>query len=656
MPRAPGIILGQVFMEKNNKKNVHSVPPQAVIDFLKKTLPFNELDEDALRWLSNKVTVDFYPRGTILFKQDKTDVKYLYLIQKGGVKIYLTDEQGEISLKDFRGEGSYFGALPIIQESRANLNVETVEDTFCFLLEKDAFLELIQSCPKFAQYYLKSFSEKFIRTAYAELRQSRVTPRAESSLYLFSVQVGDIIKTKPEMIPGSETVQNAAAIMSEMHIGSLLVTDPSGKLVGIVTDKDLRTKVVARGLGYNTPVSEVMTFPVRTIPAHLPCFDALLHMMSNQIHHLAVENRGEIAGIITAHDIMVLQGSSPLYLFREIVAQRNIEGLYALSQKVPLVIRSLIEEGAKANNITRMITVLNDHILNRLLTLLQEKIGAPPVPFCWLLMGSEGRKEQTFRTDQDNALIYMDPEDSSQRKMAREYFDIFGKEAIEHLVKCGYPRCKGNIMASNPKWCQPYSVWKGYFEDWIFKPEPMEVLHATIFFDFRPGYGHMSLGTDLREHLTELAQQQEIFLLHLAKDCLEMRPPLSFFKNFIVEKNGEHKNLLDIKTRGLVPFVDFARLMALKYGVRETNTLGRLQLLGEADNISHELYRETTEAYEFQMQLRLVHQLRMMEQGKQPNNYINPGDLTDLEKQTLKEAFGVIGRIQGYIKDIFPMI
>ncbi len=643
-------------MHQQDKKDVHSVTPEVVIEFLKKTLPFNELDDETLNKIAAECTVDFFPKGTTIFRQDETEVEYLYIIQKGGVKIYLKDEEGMVTLKDFRGEGSYIGALPIIQGTKANLNVETVEDTFCFLLKKETFLDLIQSNPRFAQYYLKSFSEKFLRTAYAELRQHRVAPRTEGTLYLFSVQVGDLIKRKPQTVPASATLQSAAAKMAEYHIGSLLVTDEKGEIVGIVTDKDLRTKVVAQGRSINEPVGNIMVSPVETVGSHKVCFDALLLMMSKKIHHLAVERQGKIIGVITSHDIMVLQGSSPLYLFREIVSQRKIEGLYPLSQKVPLIVRTLIEEGAKPNNITRMITILNDHILDRLLTLMQEKLGPAPVPFCWLLMGSEGRKEQTFRTDQDNALMYQDPETESEKQQAQEYFKVFGQEAIEHLVKCGYPRCPGDIMASNPKWCQPYTVWKNYFDEWVLRPEPKQVLHATIFFDFRPGYGELNMGYELREHLNKMTQRQEIFLLHLAKDCLESRPPLTFFKNFIVEKDGEHKNRLDIKTRGLVPFVDFARLMSLKYGIKETNTLGRLELLYENEHISKELYTETVEAYEFQMQLRFVHQLQMMEAGKQPDNYINPRELSDLEKQTLKEAFAVIGRLQSIIKDVFPMI
>ncbi len=638
----------------NGKKSLGDTKP--VVDFLKNTIPFNELPEDVLEGMVKDIEVDFFPKGSILFKQDETEVSHLFIIQKGGVKLFLKDEDGEISLKDFRSEGSYIGALPIIHGSRANFTVETVEDTFMLLLPKERFLKLIETYPRFAQFFLKSFSEKFLLNAYRQLRQRRFESRPDSALYLFSVQVGEIIKRSPEVIDAGEAIKEAASRMAELHIGSLLVSDPKGEIVGIITDKDLRNKVVATGLGVHEPVSKVMASPVETIPAHTVAFDALLTMMRKQVHHLAVEKGGKIIGVITTHDIMVLQGTSPLYIFREIVSQRTIEGLYPISNKVPQVIHTLLDEGAKSNNITRMITVLNDHILDRLLTLLQEEMGPPPLPFCWMLMGSEGRKEQTFRTDQDNALLYQDPTNEEERGTARAYFKSFAKAAIDHLIKCGFPPCPGEIMASNPRWCQPYSQWEEYFRDWITTPEPKEVLHATIFFDFRPGYGDLPLGERLRDYLAGSCPKQHIFLFHLAKNCLESRPPLSFFKNFIVEKNGEHKNRLDLKKRGLVPFVDFARLLSLKHGMRETNTVERLQALYEADVISHELYTETREAYEFQMQLRLVHQMRMLEEGKTPDNYINPADLTDIEKQTLKEAFSVINRLQSVIKEMVPLV
>jgi CBS domain-containing protein len=639
------------------KPETHDADPGAVLEFLLKTLPFNEFDRETLQTLAQKCTIDFFPKNTLVLQQDTTEVSNLYLIYRGGVKVYLTDAEGVVSLLDFRGEGGYFGALGIIRGSRANFNVETVEDTFCFLLDKQAFLELIETNPRFAQYYLKRFSEDIVGAAYSELRSRKVKNRPQDAFYLFSVEVQDVIKRPLEVIPGSQTIQEAATHMSKLEIGSLLVQDQAGDIVGIVTDKDLRTKVVAMGLEYGASVADIMSAPVQSISAHSVCFDALLQMMNQQVHHLAVARGKEIIGVITAHDIMVHQGTSPLYLFREIVAQRKIEGLYSLSQKVPMVVRTLVEEGAKANNITRMITVLNDHIVQRLLILLYDEMGPAPYPFCWLTLGSEGRREQTFKTDQDNALIYATPPDDwEQIKAGKLYFRRFGNRAIQHLEACGYPLCRGEMMASNPKWRKPYAVWQAYFDRWISAPEPQEVLHATIFFDFRPVYGNMELSERLRDHLCAQAPTKGIFLMHLAKDCLASRPPLTFFRNFIVEKDGVHKNRLDLKTRGLVPFVDFARLLALRHGVRETNTLARLQILAERECIPRELYSETRDAYEFQMQLRLVHQLRMMEAGQSPNNYIDPAELSDLEKQTLKEAFAVISRIQTYVKDEFRVV
>lgn len=639
-----------------SSNNVHAVAPEVVLEFLARTLPFNELDADTLRNLATRCLIDFFPKGTVIFRQGQTQVQHFYLIQKGGVKIYLKDEDGTVTLKDFRGEGEYFGALPIIQGTNmANLNVETVEDTFCFLFPREAFLSLIQSSPKVTHYFLRSMSEKLVKTAYAQLRQHKIAPRTESALFLFSAQVGDIVKGAPKTIAATDSVQLAAARMTELHIGSLLVHDQEKKIIGIITDRDLRTKVVASALDYQTPVSQIMATPLKTIPSHRVCFDAMLQMMHLSIHHLAVEQQGNIIGVITTHDIMLLQGTSPLYLFREIVAQRTIEGLYPLAKKIPAVIRTLIEEGAKANNITRMITVLNDHILDRLLTLLIEELGPPPLPFCWLVMGSEGRREQTFITDQDNALLYGQPENEAQGELAAAYFKALGEKAIDHLIACGYPRCPGEIMASNPKWRQSITEWRGYFDHWLHRPEPLEVMHSAIFFDFRAAYGDATLAEGLRQYLVRNVPQQEIFLLHLAQNALEARPPLSFFRNLIVEKDGEHKNSLDLKKKGLTPFVDFARLFALKHGIPENNTLGRLQILHEDGHLSHELYSETVKAYEFLMQLRLIHQLRMIEQQQPPDNHLNPADLSELEKQTLKEAFEVVRRLQSHIRQEYRL-
>jgi CBS domain-containing protein len=637
--------------------DVHSEAPEVVVEFLANIMPFNELDDAKLHEIARHVKVDFFPKGVKLLTAGVTELTHLYLIQQGGVKSSIVDDEGEVTLKDYRGESSYIGALPIIRGTVANLDIETVEDTFCFLLPREIFLDLINTQPGFPQYYLKSFSEKIVTTAYTELRSHKMTRRGDEDLYLFSMQVGDIVKHDPCSVVTDTTIQQAAKTMAENRIGSLLVHAPDDpdNIIGIITDRDLRNKVLAQGRDYNEPVEKIMSSPVGTVLSQSVCFDALLRMMSTGIHHLGVERRGRIIGVVTSHDIMLLQGNSPYSLFKEIGKQQEIQGLYPLSQKIPEMIRNLIKEGAKAGNIARMISILNDHILERLLTLLEEEMGKPPVDYCWLLMGSEGRREQTFKTDQDNAIIYVDPQTDEERQSAEDYFAAFARKAIDHLVNCGYPLCPGEIMAVNPKWCQPVSVWKGYFENWVSAPDPQELLHATIFFDFRAGYGKASLAADLRQHLNAISARQEIYLLHLARECMAGRAPLSFFKNFIVEKDGEHINKLDIKRQGLTPFVNFARVLALQHGIKETNTLSRLHVLSKEKVIGEELWAMAVEAYEMQMQLRLIHQLNQIEEGILPDNYIDPANLSDLEKRMLRDSFEVIERLHGVLKTMFPV-
>jgi CBS domain-containing protein len=636
------------------KNSPHKEANSLVLDFLQGVLPFSDLDAESRRTLARDCSIDFIPKGTRFLVQGKTRVDYLYLIQRGGVKLYLTDEEGRDILADFRGEGSYVGALALIRNSLANLNVETIEDSFFIRIKKERFVDLVNSNPLVAQYYLKAFSESYLNRALVELRQGRLASEAQNSIALFSTKLKDMVRRPLLTVEAEKSIQEAAEVMRQNGVGSLAVTH-EGYIAGIVTDKDFRNKVLAKGVSAQDSVRSIMSSPLLALDSGSSCFDALLFMMREQIHHLGLSEAGKIRAMISSHDFMLMQGRSPFSLFKDILNARSYDSIYELSGKIPRMAQNLFSEGIKAINLARMISVLNDLILERLLILLQEELGPPPARFVWLLLGSEGRKEQTLRTDQDNALLYEDVQDAQKKKQCAEYFSLLGQKTIEHLVNCGYPRCPGEVMASNPKWNQSYSEWEKYFKFWIAAPEPDQVLHSTIFFDFRSGYGAHELATGLRESITPLARREDVFLRYLAEDCLSNRPPLTFFRNFMVEKDGENKNTLDLKTRGLVPLIDFARLMALKYGITETNTLDRLQFLSQAGEISEELYLEIVEAYEFMMQLRLGHQLRLLEEGKAPDNHINPAEFTELEKRTLKEAFGIIGRVQAYIRDAFRL-
>lgn len=633
---------------------VLTADPTQIVPFLKKTLPFSELDDETLNKLGAKFSIDFYPKGTPVLRRGETMVEHLMLIQRGGMKLYLTRDDGEVKLVDFRGEGGVVGTLGCIRNTYASLNVDTVEDTFVFKLPKADFQELVEKHPAVAHFFLKSFSEDYVSKAFSELRQQHLSMCPDTSLYMFSMRVGDIIKRSPIKMASGQTVREAASLMNREGIGSLLITDPYERPEGIVTDKDLR-RAIAEGESYDSPVEFIMSSPVATVAHTEVCFEALLKMMSGKIHHLAVTRNDKVLGMITSHDIMVLQGRSPIALFRDIQGQREIDGLYELSQRVPLLVGTLMEEGAKAANVTRMITILNDMILDKLLTMLQEKIGPAPAPFCWVLMGSEGRKEQTIKTDQDNALVYRDPANKEEALICDKYFKQLGEQAVGHLKKCGYAPDPFGLMASNPRWRMPFSEFRDYLERLILLPEPDEVLHATIFFDFRGGYGNKGMTQALWDHVSVHAKRQDVFIRHLAQDCVSKRPPITFFRNFIVEKNGEHKNTLDLKEKCMVQFVDFARALSLKHGIQETNTLDRLRLLSQGGHLNKELAAEAAWAFEFLMQLRLVHQLSRINMGQEPNNFIDPASLTDLEKQTLKEAFGVIGRLQNFLRDEFRL-
>lgn len=623
--------------------------------FLKTIAPFRDLSNDAFEALANTLTLATFPRGTVIFAQGKTPIDSLYLIRSGSVALYLRDEKDIKRRNEYRGSGDYFGALGIITQSLANLTVEVIKDTECVLIPREAFLELLTTHPRFSLYYLHAFCEKYIQPAHLELKAAPRSEEADRAPSIFTQSIDKLVKGGVHSCLPTTTVQDAAAQMAEFRIGSVFVQSPEGELKGIVTDKDIRTKLVAKGLGCEEPVQSIMSSPVISIDGNALCFDALFTMIKHHIHHLAVERTGLPFGIITSHDIMTLQGDSPIFLFREISAQKEIEGLYPIPKAFAAVVGRLMTQGVKASHLNRIITVLNDQILARILDFLIMELGPPPVPFCWMVMGSEGRKEQTFSTDQDNAIIYDDSDGGPNDETLRGYFLELAKVAVKHLAECGYRLCKGDMMASNPLWTKPLSSWKRLFDTWIFSPDAKEVLYSTIFFDFRAGFGSVQLADELRGHLLKRTAAEKVFIHHLARDCMEMRPPLSMFKQFKVEKEGPHKGQIDLKERGLTPFVDFARLMCLDHGLPPTNTLERLEALRKGAFISHEFAARVMEAYEFLMELRLREQLEEIHAGQEPDNHIGPSDLSELDQRALKKAFSLIGEAQSFMAAHFHL-
>lgn len=623
-----------------------------LLEFLRKLWFFSGYDKETLEKLTRGSLLGFYPKGTIIAQQGVSSLEHLLLVERGAVRLYRKDSNDQTVLTDLRGEGGLVGVASILSGAKATHSVEAVEDTFCFLLDKGEFLLFARDNPMFAEQYYRGLSGNLVGQTYCQLRSEVLNDRVSDEFRLACTSVADTVTSEPLIVDCSETIHSAAMLMTLSDVGVLLVKDSGEQVVGVISDRDLRVKVVAERADYDQPVESVMQRSVATIEASSSCLDAVMRMLKSDTHHLVVKRGKETLGVISAHEILASQEISPLFLMEEIDRQTRIESLYTLGKRVPDLIRNLVEVGAKANDITRIVSVLNDHLVGRILTLLQEQLGPAPVPFAWLVMGSEGRMEQTLRTDQDNAIIYEDPDPSwDSTKEAKLYFRSLGNKIIPHLVECGFPLCKGEYMASKTVWRKPFSVWTGYFDEWMSTADQYVMLTAKIFLDFRCGFGEESLTDRLRDYVMDQTMRNRFFINHLCKDSLAIKPPLSFLRNFIVERDEEHKNRLDLKMRGLVPVVDFARAMAMKHGIRETNTTARLIALCDA-SVDRELCNEVLSAYEFLMQLRLVHQLRMIQQEQEPDNFVNPANLSDLEKQTLKGAFGVISRMQTYMAKV----
>lgn len=620
------------------------------INFLKKVPPFQFLDEAALTSIAGQLSMEFYPKDAVILKQGGPPSDSLRIIKKGGVKVSMLSEEGVEIMSDYRGEGDTFGFISLVGEARSRANVVAADDTICYLLEKESVLKFLSQSPESSEYLFRSYLTKYIDRTYKEMHNKSLLT-ASSDRLLFTTPVGDIATREVVTATGETTIQEAAQLMVRNRISSLIVVNGGNLPVGVVTDRDLREKVVAKGRDVHEPIRGIMSLPLIRVDARDYCFEAVLKMIRHGVHHVLVIKDGGLKGVLTNHDLMLLQGTSPLSFAKDIESQHTIERLVPVSMKIGNIVGLLMKEGARASNITKIISELNDRLVRKILEITEKKHGRPPVPYCWIVFGSEGRKEQTFRTDQDNALIYADPASPRQADEAKRYFADFAVSVRESLIKCGFPLCPADYMASNPLWNQPLSVWKKYFSSWITEPTPEALLKSLIFFDFRPLYGEPGLAEELRSHLVHKLEDEKLFLGYLANLIIKNTPPIGFLKTFVVEKSGEHKDELNLKIKGIAPLVDIARLFSLEKGVKETSTIERIEALRDKHTIAEEYADELLHAFDFIMLLRVQHQLEQVEAGKTPDNFINPDKLSNLEKKTIKDAFSVIAKIQELIAE-----
>jgi PAS domain S-box-containing protein len=500
-----------------------------------------------------------------------------------------------------------------------------------------------------------------------ESRENLIVELQSAQLY-FNQSVKHFFKdiTRCSM---NTSIRKAAALMTKKNFSAILVTaDPeeidSGNsertneartnglktskttYIGIVTDRDLRGRVLADGIDMERPIYEVMSAPIISIPDSALVFEAMLLMQENSIRHLAVKDHsGTIASLISNEQLIQMQRSSSAFLIKEIHDTESVEDIVIAHNRLPRLVKSLIESGANSKNICRIITSISDAIVERIIGFALEEQGPPPVDFAFMALGSEGRKEQTLLTDQDNAIIYEDTTDPGIKEEARKYFLKLGNNVCQWLHQSGYKLCAGDVMAQNPKWCQPLSGWKKHFRSWINAAAPQDLLEVNIFFDFRSVFGKKELTAELRKYIDELLKGRPEFFQFIARNALLYKPPIGFFGNIVLDSSGENPSTFDIK-EAMKPIVNFARLYALKNNIEETNTQDRLYRLFVRDILNKSSYEEIVKVYDYLMQMRFKHQANALNENRKPDNFINPKNLTEIEHTLLKNTFSQINNFQ----------
>lgn len=600
--------------------------------FLAQHPPFDGLSTQTLSQLPSQLTARYYKRGSTLVTAGGSN-NHMFILRSGAVDIL--DPHG--ALVERSEPGTCFGMSSVISGGPSSYTMVAREDSLTYRMPADVFYGLIDTQPSFAHFFMTQQAGR-IRSAVESVHV------ADSGGAVLKTRVSDIVKRAPIRTVPTASILDAAAVMTEERVSALLVIE-GDDLVGIVTDRDLRSKVVAVGRDTSEPVSAIMTANPHTIHAGARAFEVLLDMTEKNVHHLPVLADGRVIGLVTAGDLMRLEQANPIYLVGDIAKQDDLEGLQRSAVRLPSIVETYMTQDASADDIGRVVTAVGDAFTRKLLNFAEAELGSPPVRYCWVALGSQGRLEQGLQSDQDHAIIL----DDSVTPEQLPYFAALARRVVDGLEACGYPLCPGDMMASNPRWRQPLQTWNQYFQGWMNEPEPDALLYAQTFFDMRPIYGDNSLFTRLQNSVVTRAPQSARLLTHLAKQCQAWQPPIGFFRDFVLETEGEHKNTLDLKAGGIVAIVQMGRLFALSKGLTQVNTRARLQAAASVEALSKENADNLTDAFELINYARLRHQMRQLRSGRTPDSRLAPSELTAFEKRHLRDAFGVIRKMQGAV-------
>nr|WP_052448320.1 putative nucleotidyltransferase substrate binding domain-containing protein [Pseudomonas rhodesiae] len=612
---------------------------QGTLQFLQRFPPFNQMENAHLAFLVEQCQLRFYAPGDSILKPSGGPVEHFYIVKQGrviGERPDTTETTFEITT------GECFPLAALLGERATRTEHKAAEDTFCLQLNKPAFIKLFALSSPFRDFALRGVSS-LLDQVNQQVQQKAV--ETLGTQYSLNTRLGELAMRHPVTCNPHTPLREAVTLMHEQQVGSIVIVDDNKAPLGIFTLRDLRHVVAAGVSDFSQAIDVHMTqAPFFLTPDH-SAFDAAIAMTERHIAHVCLVKDQRLCGVVSERDLFSLQRVDLVHLARTIRNAPRIDNLVAIRGEIGQLVERMLAHGASSTQITHIITLLNDHTVCRVIELSLAEKGDPGVPFSWLCLGSEGRREQTLYTDQDNGILF-EAKDAAEAAAIRGRLLPLAQHINQSLALCGFSLCKGNIMAGNPELCLSRAEWARRFAAFIREATPENLLGSSIYFDLRVVWGDEQGCEVLRQGILDQVADNRLFQRMLAENALRQRPPVGRFRDFVLTRKGGEKATLDLKVQGLTPFVDGARLLALANGIHANNTLERLRQLVVKEVIEPLDGAAYEEAYHFIQQTRMQqHQLQSRE--NQPySNRVDPDSLNHLDRRILRESLRQAQRLQ----------
>ncbi|HEX8327224.1 MAG TPA: DUF294 nucleotidyltransferase-like domain-containing protein [Hymenobacter sp.] len=625
------------------------------LDFLRTVKPFDLLPEDVLAEVAEGLQEVHHPREAIIYHQDVTKLRGLDIVVEGEYETFFYDSQQNRRVVEYSRRGECYGGISLLLNKKKSLRtVLAKRNTRVYFLHRREFLALCQGYEGFFNFFTARYGQRMQNEEYAHFVRP-ATSAASSYLasdQLFSRRI-ETLEMRPVVLcaaytPIFEVAQRMAAARTSCYF--ITDADVNGQIIGYVTDITLRDKVVAGLADARQPVETIVDAPVVSISSRAFVYEAILLMFRTKTRYLLVETDGEYVGFLSRNKLLTDdQAQSPFIFIQSVKQAQAVPELKRRWEQVPEMVYQLLNRGVKPEIVNQVITTVSDTIAVKLIEDAIAELGPPPAKFVYMVLGSEGRKEQTLLTDQDNAIIYEDKA-NEQRELVRTYFLRFAEIVSDRLNEIGFSYCDGGFMAKNGKWTHSLSHWKRNYVEWMTDSNPEAGMQFAASFDCRYLYGDATIMDELHEFLAEeLQKPRDRFFHYMAVNALQYEPPLTFFNNIRTFAVGSQQ-VFNLK-RTMSPIVDLVRMYALKHRIFATNTGERLEALKALGVFKEREAHELLQSYYYLMGVRLKKQaVQIISDHTTPDNYLDPKSLTKVEQVTLKEIFRVIADFQVKIK------